>query len=380
MSALLLAAAAAAKHVALFPIREYWWFYLGFLGLVGVLLALDLGVFHRHAHTVSIKEASLWSVVWVTLALLFNFGLYRYLLYRLAHEERLLAIPGFDPAATAWTVALQFLAGYVVEYSLSIDNIFVFVVVLNYFKIPSEYQHRVLFFGILGALVFRAIFIAIGAALIQYNWVVILFGVFLVYTGIRMMLAKEEGVEPEENAAIQLFRKRVPVTGELHQQKFFVKIDGRNHATPLFITLLFLEMTDIVFAVDSVPAIFALTSEPLIVFTSNIFAILGLRNLYFMLRGAIDKFHLLKYGLGIVLIFVGGKMTFLGRFFEEGHVPIELSLGVILGVIALSIGASLLFPAKVHHALDEPPFPLPPGHGMMTQHRHHESSKSEKKS
>jgi tellurite resistance protein TerC len=366
--------------VELFPFSEYWWFYGGFLVMVGILLALDLGVFHRHAHTVSVKEAALWSVVWVSLALAFNFGLYRYLLHHLPQDPRLAAIPGFDAAKVAWEVALQFLAGYVVEYSLSIDNIFVFVVVLNYFKIPSEYQHRVLFFGILGALVFRAIFIAIGAALIQYNWVVMLFGVFLVYTGIRMMLSKEEGVEPEENAAIKLFRKRMPVTNELHQDKFFVKIDGRKHATPLFITLLFLEMTDIVFAVDSVPAIFALTSEPLIVFTSNIFAILGLRNLYFMLRGALDKFHLLKYGLGTVLIFVGCKMTFLGRFFQDGHLPIELSLGIILGVIALSIVASLLFPAKVHHAPDEPPFPLPPGHGMMTHDTHHEPSKSEKKS
>ena len=329
---------------------------------------LDLGVFHRHAHTVSVKEASLWSLVWVTLALAFNFGLYRYLLYKLPNDPRLAAIPGFDPAQTAWTVALQFLAGYIVEYSLSVDNIFVFVVVLNYFMIPSEYQHRVLFFGILGALFFRAIFITIGAALIQYNWVVILFGVFLIFTGIRMMLAKEEGVEPEENAVIKLFKKRMPVTNELHGQKFFVTLDGKKHATPLFIAVLFLEMTDIVFAVDSVPAIFALTSEPLIVFTSNIFAILGLRNLYFMLRGAIDKFHLLKYGLGIVLIFVGCKMTFLGRFFEDGHVPIELSLGVILGVIFLSILASLIFPQGPHDPGD-PPMPMPPGHELMTHDR-----------
>jgi len=377
----LLAAAVPAVGgvpVKLFPFGEYWWFYLGFLALVGVLLALDLGVFHRHAHTVSIKEASLWSVVWVTLALGFNYGLYRYLLYRLPHDHHLTVIPGFDPAATAWTVALQFLAGYVVEYSLSIDNIFVFVVVLNYFKIPSEYQHRVLFFGILGALVFRAIFITIGAALIQYNWVVILFGVFLIFTGIRMMLAKEEGVEPDENAAIRLFKKRMPVTSELHGQKFFVNIDGKKHATPLFIAVLFLEMTDIVFAVDSVPAIFALTSEPLIVFTSNIFAILGLRNLYFMLRGAIDKFHLLKYGLGIVLIFVGCKMTFLGRFFEGGHVPIELSLGVILGVIILSIVASLVFPQGPHDK-DVPPLPMPFGHQAMTHDVHKPAGKKKEK-
>jgi tellurite resistance protein TerC len=349
--------------VQLFPFSEYWWFYLAFLALVGVLLALDLGVFHRHAHTVSIKEASLWSLVWVTLALAFNFGLYRYLLHKLPNDPRLAAIPGFDSAQTAWTVALQFLAGYIVEYSLSIDNIFVFVVVLNYFMIPSEYQHRVLFFGILGALVFRAIFISIGAALIQYNWVVILFGVFLIFTGIRMMLAKEEGVEPDENAAIRLFKKRMPVTNELHGQKFFVTIDGRKHATPLFIAVLFLEMTDIVFAVDSVPAIFAL---------------LGLRNLYFMLRGAIDKFHLLKYGLGIVLIFVGCKMTFLGRFFEGGHVPIELSLGVILGVIVLSIIASLVFPQGPHDK-DVPPMPMPFGHQAMTHDVHKDKAKAKEK-
>jgi tellurite resistance protein TerC len=379
MSALPLFAAAPSTTggVPLFPFADYWWFYAGFLALVGVLLALDLGVFHRHAHTVSIKEASIWSVVWVTLALSFNVGLYRYLLHHLPQDPRLAAIPGFDAGRTAWEVALQFLAGYVVEYSLSIDNIFVFVVVLNYFKIPSEYQHRVLFFGILGALIFRAIFITIGAALIQYKWVVVLFGVFLIYTGIRMMLAKEEGVEPEENAAIRLFRKRMPVTTDLHGQSFFVNIGGRKHATPLFIAVLFLEMTDIVFAVDSVPAIFALTSEPLIVFTSNIFAILGLRNLYFMLRGAIDRFHLLKYGLGIVLVFVGCKMTFLGRFFEGGHVPIELSLGVILGVIALSILASLLFPRGPHDK-DVPPLPMPIGHQAMT-HDVHKTEAKEKK-
>jgi tellurite resistance protein TerC len=316
-----------------------------------------------------VKEAALWSVVWVTLALAFNFGLYRYLLHRLPNDPRLIAIPGFDPAATAWEIALQFLAGYVVEYSLSVDNIFVFVVVMNYFAIPSEYQHRVLFFGILGALVFRAIFIAIGAALMQYQWVIWIFGVFLIFTGVRMMFAKEEGVEPEENAMIRLFKKRVPVTNDFHEQKFFVNIDGRKHATPLFIALLFLEMTDIVFAVDSVPAIFALTREPLIVFTSNIFAILGLRNLYFMLRGAIDKFHMLKYGLGIVLIFVGAKMTFLGRLFKDGHVPIELSLGVILGVIFLSILASLIFPQRPHEP-GVPPLPMPFGHQAMTHDVH----------
>jgi tellurite resistance protein TerC len=306
-------------------------------------------------------------VVWVTLALLFNFGLYRFMLHRFAHDPRLIGTSGFDPAAAAWEAALQFLAGYVVEYSLSVDNIFVFVVVLNYFAVPLEYQHRVLFFGILGALVFRAIFIALGAALLQYQWVLWFFGAFLVFTGVRMMFAKEKGVEPEENALIRLFRKFVPVTNEMKGNHFFQRLDGRMHATPLFITLLFLEMTDIVFAVDSVPAIFALTREPLIVFTSNIFAILGLRNLYFMLRGAIDKFHMLKYGLGIVLIFVGLKMTVFQWIFE-GHFPIAWSLGIIVGVIGLSIVASLMFP-RAPHEDGEPPLPMPFGHELVTHDR-----------
>ena len=356
-------------NVTLFPMSEYWWFYAGFLAFVFVLLALDLGVFHRKAHTVSVKEAAGWSVVWITLALTFNYLFYQWMLRTLPGEERLVAIPGFDVETVAWTIALQFLAGYVVEYSLSVDNIFVFVVVLNYFAIPTKYQHRVLFFGILGALVFRAIFITLGSILLQYQWVIWLFGAFLVFTGARMMVAQEKGVEPEENAVIKLFRRFVPVTAEMHEQKFFVNLGGRSHATPLFIALLFLEMTDIVFAVDSVPAIFALTREPLVVFTSNIFAILGLRNLYFMLRGAIDKFHMLKYGLGIVLMFVGAKMTVLNRMFH-GHFPIEWSLGIIVGVIAVSIGLSLLFPRPPDD--DEDTLVPPPGAGLVTHETDHE--------
>jgi len=355
------------SSVVLFPFGEYWWFYASFLAFVFVLLSLDLGVFHRKAHAVSIKEAGAWSVVWVTLALAFNYGFYRFALVELARDPRLAAIPGFDPVAAAREAALQFLAGYVVEYSLSVDNIFVFVVVLGYFNIPTKYQHRVLFFGILGALVFRAIFIAIGAALLQYQWVLYLFGAFLIFTGVRMMFTPEKGVEPEQNAIIRLFRRRVPVTHELHEQKFFLTIDGRAHATPLFIALLFLEMTDIVFAVDSVPAIFALTSEPMIVFTSNIFAILGLRNLYFLLRGAIDKFHMLKYGLGIVLVFVGCKMTFLNRLFG-GHFPITWSLGIIVGVIGMSVVLSLLFPRPPDEP-GAPPLPLPPTAGLVTDEK-----------
>ncbi|HXY42234.1 MAG TPA: TerC family protein [Vicinamibacteria bacterium] len=334
------------SHVALFPFASYWPFYLGFLFLVFVLLAVDLGVFHRQAHAVSMREAAAWSVVWVTLALLFNLGFYLYMRWHFPHDARLLAVPGFHPAAQAWETALEFLAGYVVEYSLSVDNIFVFVVVLSYFAVPAAYQHRVLFFGILGALVSRGIFIALGAALLQFELVVWVFGAFLVYTGGRMMLGGEEGpVEPHERAIIRLFRRYVPVTGGFHGQRFFVRQDGRLNATPLLISLLFLEMTDILFAFDSVPAIFGLTSEPFVVFSSNIFAILGLRNLYFLLAGAVDKFHFLKYGLGVVLVFVGLKMAVLNRLWG-GQFPIGVSLAFIVGVIAVSITLSLVFPKK----------------------------------
>jgi tellurite resistance protein TerC len=339
-------------RIELFPFAEYWWFYAAFAVFVLLLLALDLGVFHRKAHAVSFREAGLWCVVWVSLALLFNLGFYLYMLHRFPQDARLMAIPGFDPGKVAYTSALEFLAGYVVEYSLSVDNIFVFVIVLGYFGIPTRLQHRVLFFGILGALVFRALFIAAGALLLQYQWVVWFFGLFLVYTGIQMMLGKDGHVDPEHNRMIRLFQRFVPVTHELHEQKFFVRLGetARLHATPLFVAVLFLEMTDIVFAVDSVPAIFGLTNQPLIVFTSNIFAILGLRNLYFLLRNAIDKFHLLKYGLGFVLVFVGLKMVWLNRLFEDGHFPITWSLGIIVGVIAVSVALSLMFP--------RPPDPL----------------------
>jgi tellurite resistance protein TerC len=329
--------------VELFPFADYWWFYLGFTGFVLLLLALDLGVFHRQAHEVSFREAATWSVVWVALALSFNFLLYQYALWKFPQDPRLAAIPGFDPSGAAWRVSLEFLAGYIVEKSLSVDNIFVFVLVFGYFAIPAKYQHRVLFYGIIGALIFRAVFIALGSALMQYHWVVVVFGAFLIITGIKMMFAPEKGVEPEKNLLIRLFRRFVPITPELHGQRFLVRLNGVVYATPLFVALLFLEATDVIFAVDSVPAIFALTSEPLIVFTSNIFAILGLRAMYFMLAGAIDKFHMLKYGLALVLIFVGLKMVWLNELFG-GKFPITLSLGIIASIIALSVVLSLLFP------------------------------------
>ena len=328
----------------LFPFAEHWVFYVGFTAFVLVLLALDLGIFHRTPHAVSMREAARWSVVWVSLALTFNVAFYLYMQWSFPLDPRLMAIPGFDPVLAARETAFEFLAGYVVEYSLSVDNIFVFVLVLSYFGVPAAYQHRVLFFGILGALVFRGVFIALGAVLLQFEWVVWAFGAFLVFTGAKMMIGPESGpVEPHERVVIRLFRKYVPVTGVFKGRRFFVREEGKLHATPLLIALLFLEMTDILFAVDSVPAIFGLTREPLVVYTSNIFAILGLRNLYFLLAGAVDKFHLLKYGLGTVLIFVGLKMAILNRLWD-GHFPITVSLGIIVGVIAASITLSLLFP------------------------------------
>ena len=331
--------------VELFPFSEYWWFYLSFVGLVFLLLALDLGVFHRKAHAVGFREAATWSVVWIALSLLFNLALYYFALWKFPQDPRLMGVPGFDPNAAAWGVSLEFLTGYVIEKSLSVDNIFVFVMVFSYFSIPAKYQHRVLFYGILGALVFRGIFVALGAALMKYHWVVIVFGGFLIFTGLKILFAKEKEIDPDRNLLIRLLRRVIPVTPTLQGGKFFARVDGRHFATPLLVALLFLEATDIIFAVDSVPAIFAITHEPLIVFTSNIFAILGLRAMFFMLAGAVDKFHLLKYGLGVVLVFVGLKMVWLNQLFD-GKFPIVLSLGIIAGVIGASIVFSLLFPKK----------------------------------
>ena len=312
--------------MSLFPFAEYWWFYLAFTGFVLLMLALDLGVFHRKAHEVSFKEATTWSVVWVTLALVFNYLLYRYTLWKFPQDERLMAIPGFVPDAAAWTVSLEFLTGYIVEKSLSVDNIFVFVVVFAYFAIPPKYQHRVLFYGILGALVFRAIFIGMGSWLMQFHWVIYLFGAFLILTGLKMMFGPEKPIDPEKNPVIKLFKRIMPVTAKLHDKNFFVKEHGRWAATPLFI------------------------------FTSNIFAILGLRAMYFMLAGAVGKFYLLKYGLSIVLVFVGLKMVWLNDLYG-GKFPITWSLGFILSTIAVSVIASLMFPRKYEEALDDDPLP-----------------------
>jgi tellurite resistance protein TerC len=329
-------------YVPLFPFAQYWWFYGAFTLFVLGMLALDLGVFHRKAHAVSVKEAFTWTVVWISLALAFCATLYFYAQWKFPLDPRL---AGFDHAALAKQTALEYLAGYVVEASLSVDNIFVFVVVFTYFAIPPQYQHRVLFYGILGALVFRALFISLGALLMQFHWVIWVFGGFLILTGFKILFVPERPLEPEKNPVIRLLKKLMPVTPRMHGQSFVVKLNGAWHATPLLVCLVFIEISDIVFAVDSVPAIFALTREPLVVFTSNAFAIMGLRSLFFLLSGVMHKFRFLKYGLGLILVFVGLKMVWLNEAFG-GKFPITWSLGIIGGLLAASIAASLAIPAK----------------------------------
>lgn len=329
----------------LFPFNDYWWFYVGFVLFVMFVLALDLGVFHKKAHEVSFKEASIWTTVWISLALVFNFLFYLYAQYRFSTHERYTSIPGFDPDAQAKTSALEFLTGFVIEKSLAIDNIFVFAVVFAYFGIPKIYQHRILFWGILGALAFRAIFIAMGSVLMQYHAVVIFFGALLILTGLKMFFAGTKPQSLEDNFLIKQLKKVFRVHPHIEGQKFFVKKEGLTYVTPLFLALVFLELSDIIFAVDSVPAIFALTKEPLIVFTSNIFAILGLRSMYFMLAGVMDKFSLIKYGLASVLVFVGLKMVWLNQLFD-GKFPIGWSLGIIAFLIGSSIIVSILFERK----------------------------------
>ena len=328
----------------LFPFADYWWFYAAFTAGVLAVLAVDLGVFHRSAHAVSFRESLAWSIVWVALALTFNYGLYLYAAARF-------------PAEVASRVGLEFLAGYLVEKALAVDNVFVFVLVFGYFGVPARYQHRVLVYGILGALVFRGLFVALGSVLMQYKAVVVAMGVLLLVSGAKMIWAPSAAVDPGRNPVVRLVRRILPVTGELHGQSFFTRLGGRWHATPLLVALLVLELSDIVFAVDSVPAIFAITREPLIVFTSNVCAILGLRAMYFLLAGAIERFHLLHYGLALILIFVGLKMVWLNEAFG-GKVPIEWSLAIIAALLAGAVGASLAIsrpPSSPQHGPASPP-------------------------
>lgn len=319
-----------------FPFIEYWPVYVGFSLFVTLLLLLDLGVFHRKAHEVTVREASIWTGIWITLALTFNYLFYRYSLWKFSNDPRFETIPGFNAEEAASRLGLEFLTGFVVEKTLAIDNIFVFAVVFSYFAIPRIYQHRILFYGILGALGFRAIFIALGSYLMAIHALVVFFGCLLIVTGVKMLVASGAKISPESNWIIRVLRRFLRVTPTLEGQRFFVRKEGLLYATPLFLTLVFVELSDVIFAVDSVPAIFALTSEPFIVFTSNIFAILGLRSMYFLLAGVMERFAYIKYGLASVLIFVGLKMAWLNEAFG-GKFPISWSLGIICGLVAASI-------------------------------------------
>jgi tellurite resistance protein TerC len=293
------------------------WLWLGFNLFVLAMLALDLGVFHRKSHAVSIREATIWSAVWVTLALLFNAGLW--------------VFRGADPA-------LQFLTGYLIEKSLSVDNIFVFALLFSFFAVPPAYQHRVLFWGILGALVLRAAFIFAGAALIaHFHWVLYVFGAFLILTGLKMAFSREGEIHPEKNPVLKLLRRFLPTTSGYRGDRLIVKEGKRWRATPLLLVLAMVESTDLIFAVDSIPAIFAVTQDPFLVYTSNVFAILGLRSLYFLLAGVMGKFVYLKLGLSAVLVFVGAKMTVADLW----KIPPPVSLAVIAALRGIAIGASL---------------------------------------
>lgn len=296
-----------------------FWLWAGFSVFVLVMLALDLGVFHKKSHQVKFKEALAWTGVWVTLASLFGLGVWRY---------------------AGATKAVEFYTGYLIELSLSADNVFVFVLIFSYFGVPAKYQHKVLFWGVLGALVMRVLMIVLGVALIQkFSWILYLFGAFLLFTGIKMIFSKSEEVHPEQNPLIRWFTRRVPVTSNYQEDKFVIRRDGRLMATPLLVVLLCVEVSDLIFAVDSIPAIFSVSLDPFIVYTSNVFAIMGLRSLYFVLAGMVSKFHYLKPGLGVVLGFVGVKMLL-------AHTPYKINtlaaLGVVAGVLTTALVASLI--------------------------------------
>ncbi|HSE88189.1 MAG TPA: TerC family protein [Candidatus Binatia bacterium] len=291
------------------------------------MLALDLGIFHRKAHAVSIKEASIWSAIWILLALIFNLGIY----FVWGQEK-----------------ALEFLTGYVIEKSLSVDNLFVFLMIFQYFATPAVYQHRILFWGIVGALFMRAIFIAAGATLLEnFHWMIYIFGAFLIITGLKMLLQGDHKLDPQKNPVVRLFRRWIPLTNEYHGQHFFVRQEGKLQATLLMLVLVVVETTDVIFAVDSIPAIFAITRDPFIVYTSNVFAILGLRALYFMLAGVMEMFVYLKVGLSFVLCFVGAKMLLVDFY----KIPIGVSLGVVGGILILSVIVSLLVQWKAEGVL-----------------------------
>src|SRR5882724_3746125 len=305
------------------------WLWVGFSLFILCMLGLDLGLFNRKAHTVRYREAWIWSGVWVTLAMLFAS-----LVFRHQGSQR----------------GLEFLTGYVIELSLSVDNLFVFLLIFSYFKVPAKYQHRVLFWGVLGALVMRLTMIFVGATLIQrFDWIIYIFGAFLVYTGIKMFKQEETEIHPDQNPVVRVVTRFFPITRTYEGKHFFTKVDGRRAGTLLLLVLIVVEVTDLVFAVDSIPAIFAITTNTFIVYTSNVFAILGLRSMYFLLAGVVEKFHYLRIGLAIVLTFIGVKMLI-----EVFHVVISVrvSLVVVATVLLASVAASILWPKDAEMQID----------------------------
>jgi tellurite resistance protein TerC len=313
------------------------WAWVGFNVFILIMLFIDLGVFNRKAHAITYKEATIWSVVWMTLALLFGGGVF----WHLGNQK-----------------GLEYITGYLIEKSLSVDNLFVILLIFSYFKVPSKYQHRVLFWGVLGALVMRAAMIFLGAALIRnFNWIIYIFGAFLIYTGIKMFRQEETEIHPEQNPVVRLVTRYVPMTNQYEGENFFTRVDGRRSGTLLLLVLIIVEVTDLIFAVDSIPAIFAITTDTFIVYTSNVFAILGLRSLYFLLAGVVEKFHYLKIGLAIVLTFIGAKMLIVSAGI---HIPIGISLGIVAVVLLGSVAASLVWPRHIERDID---VDLPPDFG-----------------
>ena len=309
-----------------------WIFWLVFNLFVLAMLALDLGVFHREKHVVRLREAAGWTLVWIALAACFAV-----LIYFFGHRMVGHARPNS-------VLSLEFVTGYLIELSLSVDNLFVFLLIFRYFSVPREFQHQVLFWGVLGALVMRVIFIMAGITLLnRFHWFIYVFGAILIYSGVKLLRQKDEQIRPEANPVLRGFRKLFPVTKDYKDRRFFVRRGAVRYATPLAVVLLLVETTDVLFATDSIPAVLAVTREPFIVYTSNVFAILGLRSLYFALAGMIERFHFLHYGLSLILIFIGVKM--LASNYVQ--IPTEMALGVVAGVLALSVGLSIAFPKSI---------------------------------
>ena len=364
-----------------------WWAWTGFAIFILAMLAIDLGLFNRKAHTPTYKETFGWSITWISLALIFNVLIYFYALEYFAAEP--------NAGARASDIALKFLTGYLIELSLSVDNLFVFLLIFSYFKVPKVFQHRVLFWGVMGALIMRIIMIFIGAELIErFHWIIYVFGAFLVYTGIKMFKEEETDIEPDKNPIVRFVTRYVPITHHYEGEKFFTVENGKRVGTLLFLVLIVVEVTDLVFAVDSIPAIFGITTDRFIVYTSNVFAILGLRTFFFLLLTVIEKFHYLRYGLAFVLTFIGVKMVLplvgdgIAWAVERAgnpalaetirhydHIPINVSLMVVVSALVLSVILSLVFPREHKEKIGDYETDIPPDYDFSDYERDENSGK-----